>query len=146
MKNEVYSLTRVSAHEGIVETPSTQMANSTPVEGSQSDVILRRQRTRPKGGGGLKLTKVPSRFSNLSNDFEFAGWGSVSFLTLSENEHIQGQELLDSMKRDQILGQFTASAIAGNDILGGVFYTLPAVVAIAGILCVFLLLRRCAES
>lgn len=31
------------------------------------------------------------------------------------------------------LGQFTASALAGNDILGGVFYTLPAIVAASGV-------------
>jgi hypothetical protein len=61
---------------------------------SQFDIILRRQRMRPKDGGGQKFTNVPSRLLNLPNDFEFSGWGSVSHLHLDTNDHIQGDETL----------------------------------------------------
>ncbi|KIM82859.1 hypothetical protein PILCRDRAFT_70435, partial [Piloderma croceum F 1598] len=79
------------------------------------------------------FTNVPSRFINLSNDLEFAGWGSSSRLSLSSEDHERGQETLRVLKGQKILGVFLASALAGNDILGGVFYTLPAVVAVASV-------------
>jgi hypothetical protein len=88
---------------------------------------------RPKDGGGRKFTNVPSRFLYLPNDFEFAGWGSVYHLTLNTDDCAQGQETLQAIRREKILGQFTASAVAGNDVLGGVFYTLPAVVTVASV-------------
>ncbi|KAG1787462.1 hypothetical protein EV424DRAFT_1466956 [Suillus variegatus] len=69
--------------------------------------------------GKPKFTAVPSRFLNLTNDFEFAGWGSISHLTSYQKIYI---------RNSRFLGQFTASALAANDILGGVFYTLPSVV------------------
>ena len=96
---------------------------------SQFDIILRRQRQRQ----GLKLTNVPSRFLNLSHDFEFAGWGSVSRVKLSPEDYFKGEATVKSAREGRILGQWTASALAANDILGGVFYTLPAVFAVAGV-------------
>src|SRR5882672_4193393 len=52
---------------------------------SQFYVILRRQRYRLNHKNALKFTNRPSRFHTLSNDFEFAGWGSVQYLELSED-------------------------------------------------------------
>ncbi|KAJ7764169.1 amino acid permease-domain-containing protein [Mycena maculata] len=102
---------------------------------SQSDgIILRRQRQRPEGGGGLKNVSFPSsRFLNLSRDFEFAGWGSFSKIKLAADDHAIAEEKLSSARRAKLLGQGTASALAGNDVLGGVFYTLPAVLAVSGV-------------
>ncbi|KAF5384450.1 hypothetical protein D9615_003405 [Tricholomella constricta] len=100
---------------------------------SQFDVILRRQRMRPKEGGGLKLTALPSRFLNLTNDFEFAGWGSLVRLTLDKEDQKAGEESLQEIRRQRVLGQFTASALAGNAVLGSVFYALPAVVAVSSV-------------
>lgn len=101
---------------------------------SQFDIILRRQRPRPQGGGGLKHAPVPaSRFLNLSRDFEFAGWGSFSKVTLTADDHVVAEQKRGAAHRATLLGQFTASALAGNDVLGGVFYTLPAVLAVAGV-------------
>lgn len=96
---------------------------------SQFDIILRRQRPRP----GPKFTSIPSRFLHLSNDFEFAGWGSITRLKLASDDYEQGQDTLKTLKEQKILGQFMASGLAGNDILGGVFYSLPAVVAVSSI-------------
>ena len=101
---------------------------------SQFDIILRRQRQRPADNSGLKTSDAyPSRFINLSNSFEFAGWGSVTRLKLRADDHDTGMARIDSMKKSQVLGQFTASALAGNAVLGSVFYALPAVVAVGGI-------------
>jgi hypothetical protein len=96
---------------------------------SQFDIILRRRRPRHV----LKFSNVPSRFLNLSNDFEFAGWGGITRLQLTSEDHARGEEKLRSVAEQKILGQFMASGLAGNDILGGVFYTIPAVVAAAGV-------------
>ncbi|TFK75584.1 hypothetical protein BDN72DRAFT_757165 [Pluteus cervinus] len=88
---------------------------------------------RPKDGSGRKLTALPSRFLNLTNDFEFAGWGTLQNLSLEKDDIAEGEARLEELARSRVLGQFTASALAGNDVLGGVFYTLPAVVAVAGV-------------
>ncbi|OJA13239.1 hypothetical protein AZE42_12534 [Rhizopogon vesiculosus] len=98
---------------------------------SQYDIVLRRQRAHQEGKP--KFTGVPSRFLNLTNDFEFAGWGSISRLKLAPEDISQGELKHNSFREQQVLGQFTASALAANDILGGVFYTLPSVVAVAGV-------------
>ncbi|KAK0469330.1 amino acid permease-domain-containing protein [Desarmillaria tabescens] len=100
---------------------------------SHYDVIFRRQRNRPKDGGGLKSTTVPSRFLNLSGKFEFAGWGSFSQFKLDAAERDAGESHVRSARDSKVLGQFTASALAGNAVLGSVFYALLAVVAVASI-------------
>ncbi|KAJ7838865.1 amino acid permease-domain-containing protein [Mycena olivaceomarginata] len=96
-------------------------------------IVLRRQKKRPQGGGGLKHTAVPSRFFNLSGDFEFAGWGSFSRIRLSSDDHVAGDGTQEIPHHMRLLGQFTATALAGNDVLGGVFYTLPAVLGVSGV-------------
>ncbi|KAJ7629073.1 amino acid permease-domain-containing protein [Roridomyces roridus] len=98
------------------------------LESQVDGIILRRQRQRPQGGGGLKHSASPSsRFLNLSRDFEFAGWGSFSKMKLTV------EEPAEEPRAPKLLGQATASALAGNDVLGGVFYTLPAVLAVSGV-------------
>jgi hypothetical protein len=101
---------------------------------SQFDIILRRQRARPRDGGGLKhAVAASSRFLNLSSDFEFAGWGSFSRLKLTNEDHIVGEDRLQDIRRARMLGQYMGSALPGNAVLGSVFYSLPAVVAVCGV-------------
>ncbi|KAG6840423.1 hypothetical protein C0991_006817 [Blastosporella zonata] len=100
---------------------------------SQFDVVLRRQRLRPKEGGGRKLAALPSRFLHLPNEFEFAGWGSMTRVTLTGDDQRAGENRLQEIRRQRVLGQFTASALAGNAVLGSVFYALPAVVAVSNV-------------
>jgi hypothetical protein len=89
---------------------------------------------RPRDGGGLKDTlATASRFLNLSSDFEFAGWGSFSKLKLTSEDHTVGEERLQRIRRARLLGQFTGTALPGTAVLGGVFYTLPAVIAVSGV-------------
>ncbi|KAG7451572.1 AAAP amino acid permease [Guyanagaster necrorhizus] len=100
---------------------------------SRYDVILRHRRNRPEDGGGLKSTTVPSRFLNLSSDFEFCGWGSFFQFKLTAKEHDAGDVRVRTARDAKVLGQFTASALAGNAVLGSVFYALPAVVAVSSV-------------
>lgn len=102
-------------------------------ESAQHDVVLRRQRQRPRAGGGLKSTAVPSRFLNLPSTFGFSGWGTRSRITLEPTELSRGEEDIQRARRAVSLGQFTASALAGNAVLGSVFYALPAVVLVSGV-------------
>lgn len=81
---------------------------------SQFDVILRRQRVRPPLGPSRKSTTIPSRFLNLSNEFEFAGWGSFINLRLEASDYEAGEARIKMNDGMKILGQFTASALAGN--------------------------------
>jgi len=101
---------------------------------AQFGIILRRQRQRPADNSGLKsYPAFPSRFVNLSDAFEFSGWGSVTQLKLERDDFTVARERIEEKKRSQVLGQFTASALAGNAVLGSVFYALPAVVAVGGV-------------
>ncbi|KAF9467230.1 amino acid permease-domain-containing protein [Collybia nuda] len=88
---------------------------------------------RPENGGGTKHTALPSRFLNLPNDFEFAGWGTQTNVQLTNEDRRAGAHALDETRSKAILGQFTASALAGNAVLGSVFYALPAVVAVSSV-------------
>ncbi|EAU89563.2 amino acid permease [Coprinopsis cinerea okayama7 len=100
---------------------------------SQFDVILRRQRYRPPDNSGLKdYAVVPSRFINLPNSFEFAGWGSIQRIKLSSEDFQEAENRLKTVEKERVLGQFTAAALAGNAVLGSVFYAFPAVVVVAG--------------
>ncbi len=94
-------------------------------------MILRRQRKRRKDS--VKVTTVPSRFLNLSNDFEFAGWGSVVHTKLTAEDELAGKTRVTSLREQKVLGQYTATALAGNAVLGSVFYALPAVAAVASV-------------
>lgn len=46
-------------------------------------LLVRRQQIRPSAGGGTKYTKRPTRLTNLSDDWEFAGTFSPLFFTYS---------------------------------------------------------------
>ncbi|KAI6026044.1 amino acid permease-domain-containing protein [Pisolithus marmoratus] len=83
--------------------------------------------------GEPKFTAVPSRFLNLTNDFEFAGWGTISKVTLTPDDLSYGKDTWCNYQSQRVLGPFEASALAANDILGGVFYTLPSVFAMSGV-------------
>jgi len=72
-------------------------------------------------------------FINLSNDFEFAGWGLLSQFKLLSEDCEHGEATMHFLEGQKILGVFLVSALAGNDILGGVFYMLPAVVPVASV-------------
>ncbi|EIW79641.1 AAAP amino acid permease [Coniophora puteana RWD-64-598 SS2] len=70
-------------------------------------------------------TTCQASFNELA--FEFAGWGSVTSVKLDKE-----LSAAEPNKIDPLMGPFVASALAGNDLLGGVFYTIPAVLAVSG--------------
>jgi len=89
---------------------------------------------RPADNSGIKnYGALPSRFTHLTNSFEFAGWGSITRLKLCDQDSLAGIASIEAMRKNQVLGEFTASALAGNAVLGSVFYALPAVVTLGGI-------------
>ncbi|KAJ7439001.1 amino acid permease-domain-containing protein [Mycena latifolia] len=113
---------------------STDSSDPPTFRESQFDIILRRQRARPRDGGGLKhALATSSRFLNLSSDFEFAGWGSFSKLKLTSEDHAIGEDRLQQLRRARLLGEYTGAALPGNAVLGSVFYALPAVVTVCGV-------------
>ncbi|KAI0789333.1 hypothetical protein C8Q75DRAFT_733976 [Abortiporus biennis] len=89
-------------------------------ESAQYDIVLRRQHQRPRDGGGMKFSPVPSRFLNLTNTFEFSGWGTLTRTKFDSATISKGEEDLQNIRRRRTLGQFTASALAGNAVLGSV--------------------------
>lgn len=104
---------------------------STSDDNLQFNIVLRRQRMRTSGAPKFKA--APSRFLNLSDDFEFAGWGSIFRIALSRDDLSHGHDALVELRSQRVLGQFAGSALAANDILGGVFYTVPTVFAVSGV-------------
>lgn len=54
-------------------------------------------------------------------------------ISLTEEDRNAGDNRLREIRRQHVLGQFTASALAGNAVLGSVFYALPAVVAVSSV-------------
>ncbi|KAJ3568956.1 hypothetical protein NP233_g5372 [Leucocoprinus birnbaumii] len=99
-----------------------------PFESSQFAIIYRRVR-KPK----VKSSYLPSRFLHLPNAFEFSGWGEMRRISLTEEDKATGESSIGVVRNERILGQFTASALAGNAVLGSVFYALPPVVAAGGV-------------
>jgi hypothetical protein len=57
----------------------------------------------------------------------------VTRTKLSLDDYAHGEAAVKRKRESKVLGQLTASAVAGNDILGGIFYALPAVVAVSGV-------------
>ncbi|CAG8471806.1 2329_t:CDS:10 [Acaulospora morrowiae] len=73
----------------------------------------------------LKTTSTPSRTPNLSNSWEFAGWGSTYYIELPTNKS-PGNEI------GTLLGQWRATSIAGNDLVASVLYTIGICTVVAG--------------
>jgi hypothetical protein len=96
---------------------------------------LRRQSTLdPSWDSGIKVTATPSRYHNLSNDFEFAGWGTIKRLEPTKEQIRIGDGIVQADRSTSLPGPWVASAVAANEVFGSVFYAFPAVVIVAGVL------------
>ncbi|GAA5888603.1 hypothetical protein JCM6882_009016 [Rhodosporidiobolus microsporus] len=76
--------------------------------------------------------KAPPK--NVANAWEFAGWGSCSYLELGEDEVERVRERrAEEMRRDGegTLGPWLASGVAGVAVAGSPLYAFPALVAVA---------------
>lgn len=74
--------------------------------------------------------------------WEFAGWGSISLLELPPSISRSDTTAIHEPRPLQ-LGQWKASAIAGNAVTGSVFYALPAVVVVSSVLSPISILIAC---
>ncbi|KAI9599122.1 amino acid permease-domain-containing protein [Syncephalis fuscata] len=98
---------------------------------------------------GKKGTAIPSRTPNLSNSWEFAGWGHTDELKInnedSSSQHSNGKSQdgehtitnpeagQQHVKKGHAkLGQWRATSIAGNDLIASVFYTIGVCFTTAG--------------
>lgn len=72
----------------------------------------------------------------------FAPWGSTTFLELSPAAW-EGADNLRSVRPQRHLGPLRAAAVAGNAVIGSIFYTLPSLIAASGIWSPISLLVAC---
>ncbi|PWZ03009.1 hypothetical protein BCV70DRAFT_197245 [Testicularia cyperi] len=100
-----------------------------------------------KVGPGAATTLATDRsdpMMAIHRAWEFAGWGSISLLELPPNQTLTSPQDHDSNPRKSPeLGQWKASAIAGNAVTGSVFYALPAVVGVSSVLSPISILIAC---
>lgn len=127
-------------------SPSPPLPSTLNLLDSRHDqLVMRRQPSRPRDGGGAKRYPGHSaRFENLRNvvldDLEFSGWGTSSKLDEADLDlRAHDSEAPTTPK----FGSWTATGIAGNAVLGSVFYAFPAVVKVAGVYSPISLLIAC---
>lgn len=95
---------------------------------SEFQQIQKRQKM-DKRNNLLKWSNVPSRYPNLSNAWEFAGWGSTYYMELETSDKDSYQN--EKSKRT-LIGQWRATSIAGNDLIASVLYSIGPCVLQAG--------------
>lgn len=136
-----------------VASPSRSTTNSPAVPSyrdSQLDKIVRHQR-RINGANSLKLPPATRRkrgnieIGPLEKDWRFAGWGSIKHLdSLVVPDHELGNgeaakkntEANKGKSKEQGMGVWLGTGIAGVAVAGSPFYSFPAVIAVAGVLSV----------
>lgn len=92
------------------------------------NLIMRRQPSRPAQGGGAKRYEgSPARFANMTaifDDLEFSGWGTSVYLDEIELYEEQRLHISQSSRSNSHepakFGQFKATGISGNAVLGSV--------------------------
>ncbi|KAG2199866.1 hypothetical protein INT46_003723 [Mucor plumbeus] len=111
---------RVSSERDVTSPPPPSFAES------EFHHIQKTQKTRQQNL--LKWSDVPSRYPNLSNAWEFAGfrWGSTYYMEIEQSDlDLYQQELA----KKTTIGQWRATSIAGNDLIASVLYSIgPCVV------------------
>lgn len=77
-----------------------------------------------------------SLFPEVLHEFDFAGWGSFSYLEVSAEDITSSTEVESRATRsrgDGVLNTWTATGVAGAAVAGSPFYVFPALVGVAGI-------------
>ncbi|KIJ54334.1 hypothetical protein M422DRAFT_58383 [Sphaerobolus stellatus SS14] len=124
-------LIREQASEDTALPPSFAM--------SEFETIIRRQRTRHPDG--LKTVNIPTRFAGIGREWEFAGWGSLTYLELSSEELTTAERCMK--EKPHTVGTLRGSSLPGNSVTASVFYAFPAVIAVASIFSPLSLLIAC---
>ncbi|CAO3586231.1 unnamed protein product [Absidia cylindrospora] len=78
----------------------------------------------------LKYSSTPSRYPNLSNDWEFAGWGNTYYVELEDHRAEYSEQR--SAHLGSLLGAFRATSISGNDLVASVLYSVGPCIVQAG--------------
>ncbi|KAI9279789.1 amino acid permease-domain-containing protein [Sporodiniella umbellata] len=87
---------------------------------------IKKNQLKKRRGYALKWSNMPSRYPNLSNAWEFAGWGSTYYMEV--DPAIKEQYDKEQEKKVKI-GKWRATSIAGNDLIASVLYSIgPCVV------------------
>ncbi|CAO1636732.1 unnamed protein product [Parajaminaea phylloscopi] len=68
-----------------------------------------------------------------ANSYQFAGWGSMLMLEATEAQYEEAAQKVAARGPRILLDQFRAMAIAGNAVVGSIFYALPSVFAVSGV-------------
>ncbi|GJJ13232.1 hypothetical protein Clacol_007483 [Clathrus columnatus] len=79
---------------------------------SEPETIIRRQKPRPPNG--LKHVDIPSRFQGTDTEWEFAGWGSFSYLNPSPEDLEEIKYEVETEKKAEIVGILRGSSLSGN--------------------------------
>ncbi|GAA5987220.1 hypothetical protein JCM11641_006064 [Rhodosporidiobolus odoratus] len=85
---------------------------------------------------GLPYSSSDKSPPKLAHAWQFAGWGSMSYLELNEEEVEKAERRREEeMKRDGegALGPWLASGVAGVAVAGSPLYAFPALVAVASV-------------
>ncbi|PHZ08872.1 uncharacterized protein RHIMIDRAFT_241093 [Rhizopus microsporus ATCC 52813] len=82
---------------------------------------IKMRQLKKRRGYALKGTNIPSRYPNLSNLWEFAGWGSTYYVEIEPSDIEQYEK---ESKTKTAIGQWRATSIAGNDLIASVLYSI----------------------
>ncbi|KAG8746440.1 hypothetical protein FRC11_012703, partial [Ceratobasidium sp. 423] len=131
---------RVAALGSDIQDIESGVDNQPPPTFAQSEfeTIIRRQRVG--GPNGYKFIPTP-RFPRVGNEWEFSGWGKVSYTEINDEQLKEAHQRI--IEPETEMGQFRASSISGNGVVGSVFYAFPAVAAAASIFSPLSLLIAC---
>ncbi|KAI9280283.1 amino acid permease-domain-containing protein [Umbelopsis sp. AD052] len=109
-------------------TPSITSVNEVvPPSFAESEFqTIQRRQVKRLGTNLLKWSETPSRYPTLSNEWEFAGWGSTYYMELEQSDiNVQRED-------KKLIGQWRATSISGNDLIASVLYSLGPCMVQAG--------------
>lgn len=130
---------------------STNRAVRTPsYQQSQYETVIRRQRIHNALKIPQRLYRTATMDSNEDenaegnssyppktvHEWEFSGWGTMTFSEVSEDEVRKAQVVRENERRkagEGSLGAWRAAGVAGVAVAGSPLYAFPALVGVAGI-------------
>ncbi|CAM0135491.1 hypothetical protein VKS41_005136 [Umbelopsis sp. WA50703] len=120
----------VNLHRGMQRARNPSLTSSHNVvlpsfAESEFQTIHRKQLKRVNSNL-LKWSSSPSRYPTLSNEWEFAGWGSTYYMEIEQSDIALQKD------KKKLIGQWRATSISGNDLIASVLYSLGPCVVQAG--------------
>lgn len=112
---------------------------------SQFDTIIHRKQNRTIGGLKLRKSVATSTFAQVEHStdgprgqrrWDCSPWGVVSYVDISdEDRKLSESKNISERKaaKEESLGPFLASAVAGVAVAGSPLYAFPPLVAVSGV-------------